>query len=199
MDSYLSIADSSVAEFKEKGSRFIAYAYFIENEEDVKTKIEILKKEHFKATHHCYAFRLGTEGKLFRANDDGEPSGTAGRPILGQIDSFGLSNVLIVVVRYYGGTKLGTSGLIAAYKEAAKMALELANKEIKLIESELKIQSDYVNLSEIMQFLKNQNIIIKSSDYTDYEVILNLSIVNSQKSLICAFIENLRTKGIIIL
>jgi uncharacterized YigZ family protein len=133
LDTYLTIAATSLGEFKEKGSKFLAYAYFVSNESDIKEKLDLLKKEHFKATHHCYAYRLGTDGKNYRANDDGEPSGTAGRPILGQIDSFGLTNLLIVVVRYYGGTKLGTSGLINAYRESAKEALSNAEKIEKII------------------------------------------------------------------
>ena len=101
-DTYTTLSETAIGEYKEKGSKFIAYAYNVENTEQVKGHLNRLKKEHLKACHYCYAYRLGLGGLAFRANDDGEPSGTAGRPILGQIDSFGLSNVLIVVVRYYG-------------------------------------------------------------------------------------------------
>ncbi len=179
MDTYLTIAATTIAETKEKGSRFIAYAYFVQSEEAVKEQVEILRKEHFKATHHCYAYRLGTEGKKYRANDDGEPSGTAGRPILGQIDSFGLTNVLIVVVRYYGGTKLGTSGLIAAYKESAKEALHIAEIEEKIVESTLEMRFAYTLLSDVMQFLKGQGISVIKTEYSDIDILLTISVRNS--------------------
>ena len=154
MDTYFTIAVPSEGEYKEKGSKFIAFTYFVSDESSFKEKLEQLKKEHFKATHHCYAYRLGIDGKNYRANDDGEPSGTAGRPILGQIDSFGLTNVLIIVVRYYGGTKLGTSGLINAYREAAKNALDKSQKIEKIIESIVEVSISYNQLNEMMQFLK---------------------------------------------
>jgi uncharacterized YigZ family protein len=152
LDTYFTIAVPSEGEYKEKGSKFIAFTYFVSDESSIKEKLEQLKKEHFKATHHCYAYRLGIDGKNYRANDDGEPSGTAGRPILGQIDSFGLTNVLIIVVRYYGGTKLGTSGLINAYREAAKNALEKSQKIEKIIESIIEVSISYNQLNEMMQF-----------------------------------------------
>jgi uncharacterized YigZ family protein len=187
MDTYLTIAAPTIAETKEKGSRFIAYAYFVQSEEAVKERVDILRKEHFKATHHCYAYRLGTEGKQYRANDDGEPSGTAGRPILGQIDSFGLTNVLIVVVRYYGGTKLGTSGLIAAYKESAKEALQISEIEEKIVESTLEIRFAYTLLSDVMQFLKAQVISVINTEYSDIDILLTISVRNS-------LLENVKTK-----
>ena len=176
MDTYLTIAATSLGEFKEKGSKFLAYAYFVSNESDIKEKLDLLKKEHFKATHHCYAYRLGTDGKNYRANDDGEPSGTAGRPILGQIDSFGLTNVLIVVVRYYGGTKLGTSGLINAYRESAKEALSNAEKIDKIIESQIDFSVPYLKMNEVMQFLKQYEIELVTNDYSDESINFSVSV-----------------------
>ncbi len=178
MDTYQTIAAPSIGEFKEKGSKFIAYAYFVSDEIEIKEKLDLLKKEHFKATHHCYAYRLGTDGKNYRANDDGEPSGTAGRPILGQIDSFGLTNLLIVVVRYYGGTKLGTSGLINAYREAAKLALENSIKIEKIIESQIDFSVPYLKMNEVMQFLKQYEIELVTNDYSDESIHFKVSVRN---------------------
>ncbi len=176
MDTYQTIAAPSIGEFKEKGSKFLAYVYFVSDEIEIKEKLDLLKKEHFKATHHCYAYRLGTDGKQYRANDDGEPSGTAGRPILGQIDSFGLTNLIIVVVRYYGGTKLGTSGLINAYREAAKLALENSTKIEKIIESQIDFSVPYLKMNEVMQFLKQYEIELVSNDYSDEIIHFKVSV-----------------------
>ena len=122
-DRYDSIAGPSTGLYKDNGSKFLAFAYPVESEEEVRKHLDALRKEYFDARHHCYAYRIGHQGQLWRANDDGEPSSTAGRPILGQILSAGLSDVLVVVVRYFGGTLLGTGGLMVAYREAAKGAL----------------------------------------------------------------------------
>ena len=178
MDTYHTIEAPSLGEFKEKGSKFLAYAYFVSDEIEIKEKLDLLKKEHFKATHHCYAYRLGTDGKQYRANDDGEPSGTAGRPILGQIDSFGLTNLIIVVVRYYGGTKLGTSGLINAYREAAKIALENSIKIEKIIESQIDFSVPYLKMNEVMQFLKQYEIELIATDYSDESIHFRVSVRN---------------------
>lgn len=124
---------------KEKGSKFLGYAYPVKNEEDIKQALESIKTEHPKATHHCYAYRLGLEGEDYRANDDGEPSGSAGLPIYNQILSSDLTNVLVVVVRYYGGTKLGVGGLVKTYKESAKLTLEEAKVVTKELESTLEL------------------------------------------------------------
>lgn len=142
------------AEIKEKNSRFIAFAYPVHCVEEVKKYVESLKVEHKKARHWCYAYRLDVDGLLFRANDDGEPSGSAGRPILGQIDSFELTNLLIVVVRYFGGTLLGVPGLIHAYKTAARESLLCAKIIEKKVEKQLSLQFEYQHLSEVMRILK---------------------------------------------
>ena len=190
MDTYFTIAVPSEGEYKEKGSKFIAFTYFVSDESSIKEKLEQLKKEHFKATHHCYAYRLGIDGKNYRANDDGEPSGTAGRPMLGQIDSFGLTNVLIIVVRYYGGTKLGTSGLINAYREAAKNALEKSQKIEKIIESIIEVSISYNQLNEMMQFLKQYEIEIITSIYTDNEILVKLNVRNKLIAIVNEKIAN---------
>ena len=166
-DSYNTISASNTGEYKEKGSKFIACTFVVNSEEEVKSCVELVRKEHFKARHHCYAYRIGTEGTRFRANDDGEPSGTAGRPILGQIDSFGLTNVLSVVVRYYGGTKLGTSGLKRAYKEATKDAFEQSEIVEKIIEQQFTVSYDYVATSAVMHFLKSDGYAILQSEYEE--------------------------------
>src|ERR1700704_2284357 len=124
-DVYQTISQQSLAEFKDRGSRFLAYAYPVKTVDEFKEKLQLLKKEHPKAVHHCFAYRIGLDGNNFRVNDDGEPSGSAGRPILGQIDSKQLTNVLVIVVRYFGGTLLGVPGLINAYKTTAALALQV--------------------------------------------------------------------------
>ncbi|HOI47993.1 MAG TPA: YigZ family protein, partial [Prolixibacteraceae bacterium] len=132
-DTYKTVSAPSEGLFKDKGSRFISYLYPVTTEEEIKEIIQQVKKAHHSARHHCYAWRLGRENIRFRANDDGEPSSTAGKPILGQLTSFELTNVLLVVVRYFGGTLLGTSGLINAYREAASEAIRNALVETRII------------------------------------------------------------------
>src|SRR6185312_5524542 len=124
INKYTTISGTGTGDFRDRGSKFLAYAYPIQTPQDVRDYLHELKKEHPKAAHHCYAYRIGTGGIQFRANDNGEPSGSAGKPILGQIDSLGLTNVLVVVVRYFGGSLLGVPGLINAYKTATAQALE---------------------------------------------------------------------------
>jgi uncharacterized YigZ family protein len=144
--------------FKEKNSKFIGYAYPITSENEVKIHIENLKKEHFSARHWCYAYQIGTETFKFRANDDGEPSNSAGMPIYGQIQSFEITNVLIVVVRYFGGVKLGVGGLISAYKTTAQLTLEEANIVEKTIDKHFKVTFDYKNMNKVMRIIKEKNI-----------------------------------------
>ena len=135
------------------------------SEAAVKTCLETVRQDHFKARHHCYAYRLGLAGKRFRANDDGEPSSTAGRPILGQIVSYGFVNVLVVVVRYFGGTKLGTAGLKRAYKSAAMDALAQATIEERIVEQSFEVVFEYAATSAVMNFLKQANYSIKEAQY----------------------------------
>jgi uncharacterized YigZ family protein len=166
-DFYNTIEKVSEGYFKDKGSKFYAFAYPLKNEEDVKEIINQLKKEHHSARHFCYAWRLGTEEIRFRANDDGEPSSTAGKPILGQLQSSELTNTLIVVVRYFGGTLLGVSGLISAYKNAAIDTINNAKILKKIIEREYKVSFTYNELNEVMHILKQENFNIKSTDFQE--------------------------------
>lgn len=157
-DTYKTIAEISTSIYKEKGSKFLAYAYPVRSEEDVKEALQEVKKKYHDARHHCYAYRLGAEKKIFRANDDGEPSSTAGKPILGQILSFDLSDILIVVVRYFGGTLLGAGGLITAYKASAKEALEEAKIITKIVTKNIKVRCEYPKMNLIMRIIKEENL-----------------------------------------
>jgi uncharacterized YigZ family protein len=154
LDTYRTLAAPATGEFAAKGSRFVAYAYAINSEQDVRQHLDLLRAEHHKARHWCYAWRVGLDKNNYRANDDGEPSGTAGRPILGQIDSAGLTNVLVVVVRYFGGTKLGTSGLIQAYREAAHDALAAADTEMRRVEAFFAVSCNYAAITYVLQAIK---------------------------------------------
>ncbi len=156
-DFYTTIEKPSNAEFKDRGSKFIAYAFPIETADDFKKQLQILKKEHPKAVHHCFAYRIGTDGNNFRSSDDGEPSGTAGKPILGQIDSKELVNVAVIVVRYWGGTLLGVPGLINAYKVSAAMALQITPIIQKQVELAYSIEFDYTQMNDVMMILKQFN------------------------------------------
>ena len=154
IDTYKSIAERSEGLFKDNGSRFIASAWPVESEAEVKEIVAALKKEYHDARHHCYAYRIGLGGTVWRANDDGEPSGSAGRPILGQIDSAGLSDVLVVVVRYFGGIKLGIPGLIRAYKTATADALACARVIDKVAGRWYGLHFPYDSLPAVMKLVK---------------------------------------------
>ena len=153
-DKYTTIAQIGSSLFKDRNSKFYGYAHPILGIEHSKEIIQAVKKEHSKATHHCFAYRLGVDGLSFRASDDGEPSGSAGRPILGQIDSAGYTNILVVVVRYYGGTMLGVPGLINAYKTAAMEAIQSVEAIEKWITQRVEITVDYNAMSELLYLLK---------------------------------------------
>ncbi|CAC9975750.1 IMPACT family protein [Flavobacterium panici] len=165
-DTYQTIASASEEIlFKEKGSKFFGYAFPIENEDEVKPIIEDLRKLHPHAVHYCYAYQLGTAPKIsYRANDDGEPSNTAGAPIYGQIQSFGVTNILIVVVRIFGGTKLGVGGLIAAYRTTAQMTLEVCEIIEKTIDVQFLISFDYKNMNKVMRVIKEKKLDIISQE-----------------------------------
>lgn len=154
---YFTIEKPASAEFKDRGSRFIAYAFPIETADDFKKQLQLLKKEHPKAVHHCFAYRLGTDGNNFRSSDDGEPSGTAGKPILGQLDSKEITNTAVIVVRYFGGTLLGVPGLINAYKTAAALALQVIPIVQKQIEIKHSIEFEYNKMNDVMMVLKQFN------------------------------------------
>lgn len=157
-DTYLTIDKPCEGLYKDKGSKFIAFAYPVSSEEDVKMLLANLRKEHFNARHHCYAFRLGADKQAYRANDDGEPKYTAGKPIFGQIQSKDLTNILIVVVRYFGGTLLGVGGLITAYKQAAADALENAVIIEKTVNEFYELTFDYLQMTEVMKIIKDENL-----------------------------------------
>lgn len=160
-DTFLTLGAVGEGSFKAKGSRFLAFAHPIENENDVSQLLAHYRKKYFDARHHCFAWILGPERTRFRANDDGEPSGTAGKPILNQILSAGLTNVLIVVVRYFGGIKLGTSGLINAYKTAAKEALDKAPRLQVTIDEKITARFAYPLLNDVMRFCKEYEVVPK--------------------------------------
>ncbi len=151
---YQTVTQNAIAEFKDRGSKFMAYVFPVITIDECKKYLQELKKEHPKAVHHCLAYRLGLDGNIFRVSDDGEPSGTAGKPILNQIDSKELTNVVVIVVRYFGGTLLGVPGLINAYKTAAALALQTIPVVRKAIEVNYELQFDYTRMNEIMTIVK---------------------------------------------
>ena len=169
MDSYYTIEKAGAAEFKDRGSRFIACAFPLTSKEAFKTILQNIKSEHPKATHHCFAYRLGFDKTDFRSSDDGEPSGTAGRPILGQIDSRDLTDTLIIVVRYFGGTLLGVPGLINAYKTAASYVLQVTPVVQKQVEVFYALQFDYTTMNEVMTTIK----------------LFNCSVISREMQLFC--------------
>jgi uncharacterized YigZ family protein len=165
-DTYYTIKSPSEGIFRDRGSKFLGFAYPIKSEEEVRPHLQHLKKEHFSARHHCYAFRIGPDKQVFRANDDGEPSGTAGRPILGQIQSKDLTNILIVVVRYFGGTLLGVGGLINAYKLAAADAIDHAQIIEKTVNEQYIIRFGYDSMNEVMRIIKDNELPQSKQDFS---------------------------------
>jgi uncharacterized YigZ family protein len=171
-DTFKTIETTAFGEFKDKGSKFLAYAGPLSIEADFSLFLEKIKKEHPKARHHCFAWRLGMDKNRYRSNDDGEPSGTAGRPILGQIDSFGLTNMGVVVVRYFGGTLLGTSGLITAYKEATIAALKAAIIVEKIIDIHYEITFNYDKMPDVMNAIKRLNITVLKQVFEEHGTLI---------------------------
>src|SRR5687768_10675961 len=161
---YNTIEKSASAEFRDRGSKFIAFVYPVSSITDFKETLAQIKKEHPKATHHCFAYRIGIDGMTFHVSDDGEPSGSAGRPILGQIDSKKVTNVVVIVVRYFGGTLLGVPGLIYAYKTAASLALQVTPLVQKPILAHYQLQFDYTQMNDIMRILKQSECSILEED-----------------------------------
>jgi uncharacterized YigZ family protein len=170
-DEYTTIVNPVTGEFKDRGSKFIAYAFPVYTQEDIQKAQEQVRKEHIKARHHCFGWRLGTDGNQYRANDDGEPSGTAGKPILGQLDKQGLTNVMVIVVRYFGGTLLGASGLINAYRNSTAIALETAERVTKLVEDDYEIEFDYSIMSNVMNSLKKYSINVLNQEFAEVPMI----------------------------
>lgn len=163
-ESYKTIDQPAVAEYKDRGSKFLAFANPIVKVEDFKKQLLDLKKEHPKASHHCFAYRIGTDGNTFRASDDGEPAGSAGKPILGQIDSKELTNIGVIVVRYFGGSLLGVPGLINSYKTVTSLVLQLTPIVKKQIEENYIVNFDYTLVNEVMIILKQCHCTIMSQE-----------------------------------
>ncbi len=167
LDSYNTIENESQGFYSDKGSKFISYAFPVRTEEDVKINIQVLRKKHHDARHHVYAFIIGHAQDFYRASDDGEPANSSGMPVLGQIRSFGLTNVQIIVVRYFGGTKLGVPGLINAYRSAAKDALDNAKVIEETVKEEFEVKCTYDEISFVMKCIKDSEALIKLQDFTD--------------------------------
>ena len=189
-DTYSSIAGRSDGLFKDNGSRFIAQAYPVETEDEVKEIVGRLRKEYHDARHHCYEYRIGLDGGQWRANDDGEPSGSAGRPILGQIDAAGLSDVLVVVVRYFGGIKLGIPGLIRAYKTSTADALSQASVVEKVAGKFYRVTFPYLSMNAVMKVVKDLSLPQKDTSFAEQcSMVLRVRLSNES-----AFLE--RVSGI---
>ncbi len=195
-DTYKTIADISQAIYTEKRSKFIAIAFPVTTHEEIKEIIETYQKKYYDARHLCYAYMLGHERKDFRANDNGEPSGTAGRPILGQINSNELTNILVIVVRYFGGIKLGTSGLIVAYKEAAAEAIAQCEIIEKTVDDNIKVMFEYPFMNDIMKIVKDLSPQIISQSY-DMDCSIELRIRRSEMPMLRSRIEKVETARII--
>jgi uncharacterized YigZ family protein len=189
MNNYRTISAPSEGIYKEKGSKFLAFTYHVTHLDQVKELIKTFKKDYFDARHICYAYMLGADRNEFRAVDDGEPSGTAGKPILGQINSNNLTNVLVIVVRYFGGVLLGTGGLTTAYKEATMDALCNATIVNKMIEIEFEIEFEYLQMNEVMKIVKDTNAQILHQQF-DNECVIKLSIDKNSYSEMIMRLQN---------
>lgn len=186
MDAYLTVAQSGEGNYTEKRSRFLSFALHVENEDEIKTVIAQYRKKYYDARHVCYAYVLGHEQTSARANDDGEPSGSAGKPIMGQINSMNLTDTLVIVVRYFGGVKLGTGGLFSAYKIVAREALNDAEIEERIVKERLKVAVPYADVDVIMRLSKNAGAEIVSREYDAVNTILAIEIRKNE-------IENLKS------
>ena len=173
-DSYKTIARPAETTDRQLSSKFLVYAYPVETEEEIKQHLDVLRKKWFDATHHCYAWRLGAKGEHFRANDDGEPSSTAGKPILGQLLSQEVTNCLVVVVRYFGGTKLGVPGLIAAYKESTALVLSECEIVERTVDTTIRVSFSYIAMNDVMRIIKDMQPYIKMSESTLYTILKRL-------------------------
>ncbi len=189
---YFTIEKPSVAEFKDRGSKFLAYAYPIQTVEDFKKHSKALKEEHPKAVHHCFAYRIGTDNNNFRTNDDGEPSGSAGKPIMGQIDSKQLTNIAVIVVRYFGGTLLGVPGLINAYKTSTAMALQLTPIVQKPVLKVYELQFDYTMMNDVMGLVKRFHCEVLLNELQLF-CRLQLGVPKSEESLFLDKLKDLHT------
>jgi uncharacterized YigZ family protein len=189
-DTYLTIEAAGEGLFRDRGSRFVSYVYPVTSEQDIKNIIIELKKEHPKANHHCWAIRWSTDRSVFRLNDDGEPSGTAGRPILNTLLSRNLTNVAVVVVRYFGGTLLGVPGLINAYRTATELALDTAKIIEKTVNDVYSIAFDYLQMNEVMRIIKDDNLQILDQQF-DNSCSIQVSIRKMQVNQAVAKLQKL--------
>lgn len=191
-DTYKTVAQSYEGEiFKDRGSKFIGYVFPITNEYEVKNHIDDLKSKHHKARHWCYAWKIGIENARFRANDDGEPNNSSGQPIYGQLLSFNVTNVLVVVVRYFGGTKLGVGGLINAYRTGAKLVLENATIIEKTIDIHFKITFEYEHMDKVMRIIKEKKIVIVNQKM-EMNCVFEVSVRKKYAEITKMAFENLR-------
>lgn len=190
-DLYKTIEEAVEVTMRERSSKFLSFIYPVENEEQIREALEALRKRYFDATHHCYAWRLGPRGEQFRANDDGEPSGTAGKPILGQMLSNEITDCLIVVVRYFGGTKLGVPGLIAAYKESAANAIEAATVVERTVDRRFTIDFPYLVMNDVMRVIKEEQPRIAGQEF-DNLCTMHLTIREGRADIL---IEKLKKAG----
>lgn len=184
-DTYKTISQPSEETlYKEKGSKFFGYAFPVTSEDEVKQHLEILRKQHAGAVHFCYAFQIGTEKIYYRANDDGEPSNSAGMPIYGQIQSFGVTNVLVVSVRFFGGVKLGVGGLISAYRTSAQMALEASEIIEKTIDLQYKVTFEYKDINKVMRILREKNLqVVSQRMELDCEIVFAVRKKNAPEAM----------------
>jgi uncharacterized YigZ family protein len=189
-DEYRTIKSKAEGIFKDRGSKFLSKAYSVETEDDITGIIGDLRKEYRDARHHCYAYKLGMTDNNWRANDDGEPSGTAGKPILGQIHSFDLTNILIVVIRYFGGTLLGTGGLINAYREAARDALTNAEIVVRTENVSYRLEFPYDKMNDVMRLIKEESL-MQSDQVFELNCSLIITFRKSQEKRIIARLERL--------
>ena len=189
-DTFRTIASSSEGSYKEKGSKFLSFAFPVKNVDEINQILAQYRKQYYDARHICYAYMLGNAKNEWRANDDGEPSGTAGRPILGQINSFELTNVLVIVVRYFGGILLGTGGLITAYKEASMDALEQASIVEQTIDEIISIEFDYLLMNEVMRIVKEMSLQILDQSF-DNMCAMKLAIRQSDAEKLKSKLENI--------
>src|SRR5450759_2377186 len=183
-DTYKTIKSASQGIYKEKGSRFLAFAFPVSDQEEIKPIIDKIRKEHHEARHHCYAYMIGHDRTIWRVNDDGEPSGTGGRPILGQINSHGLTNLIIVVSRYFGGTLLGVSGLINAYRSAAASALQNTYQVERTLQEYYEISYPYISMNDVMKILKDESIDQSRQSFAlECRILINFRVSAKEKIL----------------
>ena len=171
-DTYLTLEAPAEASGRERSSKFLAFAYPVAGEQEIRLRLDALRKRYYDATHHCYAWRLGPHGETFRANDDGEPSSTAGKPILGQLLARGVTDTLVVVVRYFGGTKLGVPGLIAAYRESAAAALDSARIVERTVDRRIEATFSYAAMNDIMRIVKEERPVVERQAFDNLSTIV---------------------------